>query len=231
MGALIPENTQGLVVCEKGISVSNIANGTTRLQPVVLLTGQAAGMLAAISFKQNIAVQNVSITAVQKALLQEKVYLMPYADVKHTDGAFEAVQWIGSWGIIKGIGKSVGWANKTYFKPDSLVTFAEMSAGLNALVSLSFSEKIKPNDPVTTGVLFEMIARFNAAVAKQSKAARAAKIAEGFLIADQTYTKAGLVAPAITKTLTRKEASFILFNLAKGLDYLEKDISGAAFIK
>jgi hypothetical protein len=231
MGALIPENTQGLVVCEKGISVSNIANGTTRLQPVVLLTGQAAGMLAAISFKQNIAVQNVSITAVQKALLQEKVYLMPYADVKHTDGAFEAVQWIGSWGIIKGIGKSVGWANKTYFKPDSLVTFAEMSAGLNALVSLSFSEKIKPNDPVTTGVLFEMIARFNAAVAQKSKVARAAKIAEGFLIADQTYTKAGLVAPAITKTLTRKEASFILFNLAKGLDYLEKDISGAAFIK
>jgi hypothetical protein len=231
MGALIPENTQGLVVCEKGISVSNIANGTTRLQPVVLLTGQAAGMLAAISFKQNIAVQNVSITAVQKALLQEKVYLMPYADVKHTDGAFEAVQWIGSWGIIKGIGKSVGWANKTYFKPDSLVTFAEMSAGLNALVPLRFSEKIKPNDPVTTGVLFEMIARFNAAVAKQSKAARAAKIAEGFLIADQTYTKAGLVAPAITKTLTRKEASFILFNLAKGLDYLEKDFTGATFFK
>ena len=231
MGALIPENTQGLVVCEKGISVSNIANGTTRLQPVVLLTGQAAGMLAAISFKQNIAVQDVSVTAVQKALLQEKVYLMPYADVKHTDGAFEAVQWIGSWGIIKGIGKSVGWANKTYFKPDSLVTFAEMSAGLNALVPLRFSEKIKPNDPVTTGVLFEMIARFNAAVAKQSKAARAAKIAEGFLIADQTYTKAGLVAPAITKTLTRKEASFILFNLAKGLDYLEKDFTGATFFK
>jgi hypothetical protein len=231
MGALIPENTQGLVVCEKGISVSNIANGTTRLQPVVLLTGQAAGMLAAISFKQNIEVQNVSVTAVQKALLQEKVYLMPYADVKHTDGAFEAVQWIGSWGIIKGIGKSVGWANKTYFKPDSLVTFAEMSAGLNALVPLRFSEKIKPNDPVTTGVLFEMIARFNAAVAKQSKAARAAKIAEGFLIADQTYTKAGLAAPAITKTLTRKEASFILFNLAKGLDYLEKDFTGATFFK
>ena len=231
MGALIPENTQGLVVCEKGISVSNIANGTTRLQPVVLLTGQAAGMLAAISFKQNIAVQNVSVTAVQKALLQEKVYLMPYADVKHTDGAFEAVQWIGSWGIIKGIGKSVGWANKTYFKPDSLVTFSEITAGLNALVPIRFSEKIKPNDPVTTEVLFEMIASFNAAVAKQSNAARANKIAEGFLIADQTYTKAGIAAPKLTKALTRKEASFILFYLAKGLDYLDKDFTGTAFFK
>jgi hypothetical protein len=231
LGALMPEKIQGLVVCEKGISVSNIANGTTRLQPVVLLTGQAAGMLAAISFKQNIPVQNVSVTAVQKELLQEKVYLMPYADVKHTDKAFEAVQWVGSWGIIKGIGKSVGWANKTYFKPDSLVTFSEISAGLNALVPLSFSEKIKPNDPVTTGVLFEMIAGFNKAVAKNSKVARANKLSDSFVIADETYINAGLAVPAITKTLTRKEASFILFNLAKGLDYLEKDISGAAFIK
>jgi hypothetical protein len=231
LGALIPEKTQGLVVCEKGISVSNIANGTTRLQPVVLLTGQAAGMLAAISFKQNIPVQNVSVTAVQKALLQEKVYLMPYADVKHTDKAFEAVQWIGSWGIIKGIGKSVGWANKTYFKPDSLVTSSEISAGLQALVPFKFSSTLNSSDPVTTAVLFEMIAGFNKAVAKNSKAARANKLSDSFLIADQTYTNAGLAVPALTKTLTRKEASFILFQLAKGLDYLEKDVSGAVFIK
>jgi hypothetical protein len=156
---------------------------------------------------------------------------MPYADVKHADKAFEAVQWVGSWGIIKGIGRSVGWANKTYFKPDSLVTFSEISAGLQALVPFKFSSTLNSNDPVTTAVLFEMIARFNSAVAIQSKAARAAKIAEGFLIADQTYTNAGLAAPKLTKALTRKEASFILHQLAKGLDYLEKDISGAAFIK
>lgn len=231
LGALIPENTQGLVVCEKGISVSNIANGTTRLQPVVLLTGQAAGMLAALSLKQNTPVQNVSVTAVQKALLQEKVYLMPYSDVKHTDKAFEAVQWVGSWGIIKGIGKSVGWANKTYFKPDSLITYSEITTGLHALVPLKFSDKIKSNDPVTTAQLFEMIARFNAAVAKNSKAARAAKLSDDFLITDQTYINAGMAVPKLTKTLTRKEASFILYSLAKGLDYLDKDLSGAAFFK
>jgi hypothetical protein len=98
-------------------------------------------------------------------------------------------------------------------------------------VPLSFSEKIKPNDPVTTAALFEMIASFNSAVAKQSKAARAAKIAEGFLIADQTYTNAGLAVPKLAKALTRKEASFILHQLAKGLDYLEKDLSGAVYFK
>jgi hypothetical protein len=52
LGALIPESVHGLIVCEKGISVSNIANGTTRLQPVVLLTGQAAGMLAALALQE-----------------------------------------------------------------------------------------------------------------------------------------------------------------------------------
>ena len=76
-----------------------------------------------------------------------------------------------------------------------------------------------------------MISRFNAAVAKNSKAARANKLSDGFLIADQTYINAGLTVPKLTKTLTRKEASFILYQLAKGLDYLDKDLSGAAFFK
>ncbi len=106
-----------------------------------------------------------------------------------------------------------------------------MSAGLQALVPLRFSEKIKPNDPVTTAVLFEMIARFNKAVAKNSKAARANKLSDSFLIADQAYTNAGLAVPKLTKALTRKEASFILHQVAKGLDYLEKDLSGAVYFK
>jgi hypothetical protein len=76
-----------------------------------------------------------------------------------------------------------------------------------------------------------MIAGFNKAVAKNSKAARANKLSDSFLITDQTYINAGLAVPKLTKTLTRKEASFILHQVAKGLDYLEKDISGAAFIK
>ena len=47
-GALIPETVDGLLVCEKNISVSHIANGATRLQPAVLGIGQAAGMAAAL---------------------------------------------------------------------------------------------------------------------------------------------------------------------------------------
>ena len=46
--ALVPASVDGLLVCEKNISVSHIANGATRLQPVVLGIGQAAGMAAAL---------------------------------------------------------------------------------------------------------------------------------------------------------------------------------------
>jgi hypothetical protein len=54
LGALVPAKMEGLIVCEKGISVSNIVNGSTRLQPCVLLTGQAAGVLAALAIKNKI---------------------------------------------------------------------------------------------------------------------------------------------------------------------------------
>ncbi len=50
--ALVPKATDGLLTCEKNISVSHIANGATRLQPVVLGIGQAAGMAAALCIEQ-----------------------------------------------------------------------------------------------------------------------------------------------------------------------------------
>ncbi len=49
-----PCRTDNLVVSDKAISVSNLINGSTRLQPVVLLTGQAAGTLAAIAARKGV---------------------------------------------------------------------------------------------------------------------------------------------------------------------------------
>ena len=46
LGSLIPRNSTHLIVAEKSIGVSNIVNGASRLQPVLLGIGQAAGALA-----------------------------------------------------------------------------------------------------------------------------------------------------------------------------------------
>ncbi len=66
---LIPVHTDGVLVCEKNISVSHIANGATRLQPVVLGIGQAAGMAAALCVQQGCQPRDLSIRTLQDALL------------------------------------------------------------------------------------------------------------------------------------------------------------------
>jgi hypothetical protein len=130
LGALIPKQTDGLIVAEKGISVSNAANGTTRLQPVVMLTGQAAGVLAALSVKQRKQPRDVSVREVQSVLLEAKAYLMPYYDVKPDHPHFTEIQRAGATGILQGVGQPYQWANRTWFYPDSLVRITEVKAGL-----------------------------------------------------------------------------------------------------
>lgn len=127
LGTLIPKGTDGLIVAEKSISVSNIINGSTRLQPVVLEIGQAAGILAALSITKNTNVRDVSVRDVQNTLLKANGYLLPYRDVPVSDPAFKVYQRIGSTGILKGIGKSVDWSNETRFRSDTILITSELS--------------------------------------------------------------------------------------------------------
>ncbi len=135
LGALIPEKIDGLIVSDKVISVSNIINGSTRLQPCVLLTGQAAGALAALSVQNNLQVREISIRKVQQTLLEAGAYLMPLVDVNPTDKEFQAIQRVTASGILKVKGESYKWANRTWFYPDTTITVKEFSEGLNAFDS------------------------------------------------------------------------------------------------
>jgi hypothetical protein len=70
--ALIPQDLDGLLVCEKNISVSHIANGSTRLQPVVMNIGQAAGMAAALAIEGNCQPKEVEVRKIQESLLTDE---------------------------------------------------------------------------------------------------------------------------------------------------------------
>ncbi|MGB8700568.1 MAG: FAD-dependent oxidoreductase [Thermosynechococcaceae cyanobacterium] len=72
-GALVPESVDGFLVCEKNISVSHMANGATRLQPVVLGIGQAAGMAAALCCQQGLQPRDLPVRQLQNALLSDPV--------------------------------------------------------------------------------------------------------------------------------------------------------------
>jgi len=93
LGVTIPEITDGLLLAEKNISVSHIVNGCSRLQPVVMLTGQAVGVIAAFAVRDKIQPREVSVAEVQKHLIrEERVLLYPFNDLQHTHPHFVGIQ-------------------------------------------------------------------------------------------------------------------------------------------
>ena len=130
LGVMIPkqDNVDNLIIAEKSVSVSNLINGATRLQPVVMQLGQAAGALAALSQIQQRPIKKVSVRAVQKVLLDAGCYIMPYLDLDKSHQHFKALQKIGATGILRGEGRNVGWANQTWFRADDLLLGEEIFA-------------------------------------------------------------------------------------------------------
>jgi hypothetical protein len=120
-------------VAEKSIGVSNIVNGASRLQPVVLGIGQAAGALAGTALLSNKSLQEIEVREVQQALLDKKAYIMPYTDVKPTHPHFQAIQRIGATGILKGHGVPYKWANQTWFYPGREISQFELVEGLRPI--------------------------------------------------------------------------------------------------
>ncbi len=89
---LVPRGVDGLLVAEKNISVSHIANGATRLQPVVLGIGQAAGMAAALCCRQSCQPRELSVRSLQEALLTDKT--APAAVVPLLDTCPDDSHWL-----------------------------------------------------------------------------------------------------------------------------------------
>lgn len=72
---LLPKNVDYLLIAGRCISVDHIADGWTRTQTCCLATGEAAGVAAALSVKQNIPPRKVNINELQSILKSQGVNL------------------------------------------------------------------------------------------------------------------------------------------------------------
>ena len=133
LGCLVPHQIDGLIVAEKSISVTHIANGATRLQPVVMLLGQAAGALAAECLKNQQQPRQCDIRAIQQDLLRSGCWLLPFIDINPKDPHFEILQQAGASGILRGTGIPYKWANQTWLYPDSLLTVGDFQSAVQQL--------------------------------------------------------------------------------------------------
>jgi len=92
--AFIPKEIDGFLPAEKNLSQSRLASGATRLQPVTMLTGQAAGAIAAVACRLDVEPREVPPRLVQSVLLDAGSTLSPvrYGDVPHGTSLWKAVQ-------------------------------------------------------------------------------------------------------------------------------------------
>jgi hypothetical protein len=223
LGTLIASKTSNLIICEKGISVSNIVNGTTRLQPVVMLTGQAAGVLAALSIISKKEAGKIPVRDVQEKLLDLGCYLMPFSDVKINDPAWESIQRVGLTGILKGQGKAEGWSNKMFFFPDSLVGDSEISFGISRYYSgLSVSTR-ELHQPATISSTFDFLKKLKPFL-KQPAFSKIKNIRD----LKNLWEDWGLKNFDPARIITRREASVMLDKclLLFTLKNYEMDING-----
>jgi hypothetical protein len=98
----IPGTIDGFLPAEKNISQSRIANGATRLQPITMLTGQAAGTIAALAVKQGVQPRALKPMQVQHALLESGCTLIQrwYADVPWGTELWRATQLLSLYQIL-----------------------------------------------------------------------------------------------------------------------------------
>ena len=99
---LIPKDIDGLIAAEKNLSMSRLSAGAIRLQPITMMTGQAAGALAALSAKSNKRPRDIHAIRVQWELLKSGVMLSlcNYSDVPPENKLNAAIQISNMYGLM-----------------------------------------------------------------------------------------------------------------------------------
>lgn len=190
MGTIIPKNIDDLIVAEKSISVSNLMNGSTRLQPVVMQLGQASGALAALAVLEGKSVKKIGVRQLQEELLEAGCYIMPYLDLKPEDRHFKAVQRIGATGILRGEGRNVGWSNETWFRCGDPLRGEDIF-----LDSLLPGFKMPPGE-ISIGRMMQMIRGLGGAIPSGNE--------------EQWWDKLGLLGYDPDRTVLRMEAAVVV---------------------
>ena len=105
----VPEKLDGLIAAEKNISVSRVVNGSTRLQPVTMLTGQAAGAIAAVSVIQKVQPRKLRPVDIQTELWRSKsrLSLFDFEDVPNYSPSWAGVEAAMLYGYMDPLSESI----------------------------------------------------------------------------------------------------------------------------
>lgn len=155
-GSIVPLEVEDLIVVEKSISASNLVAGATRLQPVVMELGQAAGVLAALAESSCKRVRDVSVRELQFFLLEQGARLQPYLDLEPGDPDFIALQKVGCTGILRAEGKSVDWSDEMWMRVNDPLRWNEVF--LKDYYGIDY---VDSPDCITAGIMYPAIEQYS----------------------------------------------------------------------
>ncbi|MDE5555830.1 MAG: FAD-dependent oxidoreductase, partial [Muribaculaceae bacterium] len=210
MGVVIPKDIDNMLVTEKSVSVSNIVNGSTRLQPVVTQIGQAAGAIAALAVRYGVKPSEVNVRDVQRAILDAGGYIMPFLDVDKNDKRFKPYQRIGASGILRGEGRNVGWSNQTWLRADESLLMNDVTDLVNFYELNVSCDSLDHNSPMTYADAMAFIVA-------------AAKLE---VDGNKVLAEYGIAPKEITDTISRGEYALIVDAVLNPFDARDVDISG-----
>ena len=100
---MIDSEIKNFIAAEKNLSMSRLASGALRLQPITMMTGQAAGVLAALSVIEGKMPVDVKTINVQRTLLDYGVdlSLCNYADVGRENKFYGSIQLCNLYNLLE----------------------------------------------------------------------------------------------------------------------------------
>jgi ribulose 1,5-bisphosphate synthetase/thiazole synthase len=119
-GAIVPKQVDGLLV-PVGLSATHVAFSAVRMDPTWTVTGQAAGIAAALSVRARCRIRDVDLPSLQRELIRQRCRLMFYWDLPLDHPAFGAIQWLSVRGVVRGYPDRL-------VRPDQPLTRAELAA-------------------------------------------------------------------------------------------------------
>lgn len=98
-GVIVPKNVKNLLV-PVAVSGTHIGFSTLRMEPCWMAMGEAAGVSAVMSIRDEVHVQSVSVPRLQRMLLDNGAVLIHYRDINPEHENFQALQYFGVRGFI-----------------------------------------------------------------------------------------------------------------------------------
>ncbi|MGP1381949.1 MAG: FAD-dependent oxidoreductase [Thainema sp.] len=144
LGALVPRQTDGLILSSKSIGTTHLTNAVYRLHPIEWAIGEASGFLAVFTIwtglqPREIAQSRAMVRKLQGFLTRNGIPIFWFDDVAHDDPDFEPIQVLATAEIVR---SELNGA--LHFRPEASVNRAVVCAALVNLLDLAITVPQQP---------------------------------------------------------------------------------------